>query len=206
VLWRCEQQAFTKLPSCFRYLLFNKPFQVLSQFKSEGRRTLSDYITVPDVYPAGRLDFDSEGLLLLTDDGALQHRLTDPRYGHPRTYYVQVEGALTEEAAVKLERGLVIGGYRTRPCQARLLPEPDVWPRDPPIRFRRSIPTSWLELTLIEGRNRQVRHMTAAVGFPTLRLIRAAIGSLTIEGLPPGSFRNLTPSEIADLKRTQIRP
>lgn len=181
--------------------MFNKPFRVLSQFKSEGRRSLADYIKIPDIYPTGRLDFDSEGLLLLTDDGALQHRLTDPRYGHPRTYYVQVEGAITDEAVKSLERGLIIQGYRTKPCQARLLVEPAVWPRDPPIRFRKSIPTSWLELTLVEGRNRQVRHMTAAVGFPTLRLIRVAIGALTIDELPSGSFRNLHSQEIAGLKR-----
>lgn len=155
------------------------------------------------MYPAGRLDFDSEGLLLLTNDGALQHRLTDPRYGHPRTYYVQVEGTVTEEAIQNLGRGLVIQGYRTRSCQARALAEPAVWPRDPPVRFRKSIPTSWLQLTLVEGRNRQVRRMTAAVGFPTLRLIRIAIGSLTIDGLAPGSFRDLTPQETASLKRTR---
>lgn len=158
------------------------------------------------MYPAGRLDFDSEGLLLLTDDGALQHRLTDPRYGHPRTYYVQVEGAITEEAVKNLERGLTIQGYRTRPCQARALAEPAVWPRDPPVRFRKSVPTSWLQLTLVEGRNRQVRRMTAAVGFPTLRLIRVAIGSLTVAGLSPGSFRDLTSQEIAGLKGVRVSP
>lgn len=144
--------------------------------------------------------------MLLTDDGPLQHRLTDPRYEHPRTYYVQVEGVIVEEAAVKIKSGLVIQDYRTKPCQARLLTEPDVWPRDPPVRFRKNIPTSWLELTLTEGRNRQVRRMTAAVGFPTLRLIRVAIGSLTIEGLPPGAFRDLSSPEIANLKKMQIRP
>ena len=182
-------------------MLFNKPFQVLSQFKSDGRRTLANYIAIPAVYPAGRLDFDSEGLLLLTDDGALQHRLTDPRYEHPRTYYVQVEGATTTEAIESLQRGLTIQGYRTKPCKAHMIEEPAVPPRDPPVRFRKSIPTSWLQLTLVEGRNRQVRHMTAAVGFPTLRLIRIAIGALTIDGLPPGSWRDLRPQEIARLKR-----
>lgn len=187
-------------------MLFNKPFRVLSQFKSDGRSTLADYITVPDVYPAGRLDFDSEGLLLLTDDGALQHRLTDPCYGHPRTYYVQVEGAITTEAIESLHRGLTIQGYRTKPCKARHIEEPGVPPRDPPVRFRKSIPTSWLQLALVEGRNRQVRHMTAAVGFPTLRLIRVAIGDLTIDGLPPGFFRNLSPNEIANLKKARISP
>lgn len=177
---------------------------MLSQFKSEGRRTLADYIDVPDVYPAGRLDFDSEGLLLLTNDGALQHRLTDPRYLHPRTYYVQVEGAITAEAIRILQRGLTIQGYRTKPCKARMIEEPEVEPRDPPIRFRKSISTSWLELTLVEGRNRQVRHMTAAVGFPTLRLIRVAIGALTTNGLPPGSWRKLNTDEIANLKKREL--
>ena len=166
---------------------------------------MADYIKIPDVYPAGRLDFDSEGLLLLTDDGALQHRLTDPRYGHPRTYYTQVEGAITNEAIRSLERGLMIQGYRTKPCKARAVEEPAMPPRDPPVRFRKSIPTSWLELTLAEGRNRQVRHMTAAVGFPTLRLIRVAMGDLTIDGLPPGSWRDLEANEIASLKKLRTK-
>lgn len=185
----------------FRYLLFNKPFQVLSQFTDGGRRTLADYISVPGIYPAGRLDFDSEGLLLLTDDGPLQHRLTDPRYGHPRTYRVQVEGNITGEAVRQLESGVTIQDYRTKPCKASAIPEPPWPPRDPPVRFRKSIPTSWLELTLVEGRNRQVRRMTAAVGFPTLRLIRVAIGDLKIDGLAPATWRNLHPQEIAYLKK-----
>ena len=184
----------------FRYLLFNKPFQVLTQFTDGGRRTLADYIGVPGVYPAGRLDFDSEGLLLLTDDGALQHRLTDPRYGHPRTYHVQVEGTVTEEALGQLQRGVTIGDYRTKPSRAFSIPQPPWPPRDPPIRFRKNIPTSWIELTLTEGRNRQVRRMTAAVGFPTLRLIRVAIGALTTNGLAPGTWRDLHSREVAFLK------
>lgn len=185
----------------FRYLLFNKPFQVLSQFTDGGRRTLSDYIEVPGVYPAGRLDFDSEGLLLLTDDGAFQHRLTAPRYGHPRTYHVQVEGAITDEAIEQLRRGVTIGDYRTKASQVSPIPEPPWPPRDPPIRFRKTIPTSWIALTLTEGRNRQVRRMTAAVGFPTLRLLRVAIGILKIDGLVPGAWRDLSPVEIAFLKK-----
>ncbi|HEX4170605.1 MAG TPA: pseudouridine synthase [Bryobacteraceae bacterium] len=181
----------------FRYLLFHKPFQVLSQFSpSDSKRTLSDFIQVTDVYPAGRLDYDSEGLLLLTDDGPLQHRLSDPRFAHPRTYWAQVEGAIDETALARLSAGLVIQKYRTRPCLAKRIPEPDLPPRDPPIRFRRSIPTSWLELTLTEGRNRQVRHMTAAVGFPTLRLVRSAIGNLAITSLPPGAWRPILRNEL----------
>jgi 23S rRNA pseudouridine2457 synthase len=185
----------------FHYLLFNKPFQVLSQFTNGGRRTLSDYIEVPGVYPAGRLDFDSEGLLLLTDDGVLQHRLTDPRYEHPRTYHVQVEGTVTDGAIEQLRRGVTIGDYRTKPSQVSPVPEPPWPPRDPPIRFRKNIPTSWIALTLTEGRNRQVRRMTAAVGFPTLRLIRVGIGILKIDGLASGTWRNLRSNEIAFLRK-----
>jgi 23S rRNA pseudouridine2457 synthase len=181
-------------------LLFCKPFQVLCQFSAEGgKKTLADYIKVPDVYPAGRLDYDSEGLVLLTSDGALQHRLTDPRFGHRRTYWVQVEGLLNERAAGELARGVVFGGKKTLPCEAELMAEPALWPREPPVRFRKNIPTSWLRLTLREGRNRQVRHMTAAVGFPTLRLIRAGIGGLTLEGLRPGEWRELQQREVQTL-------
>ena len=181
----------------FRYLLFYKPFQVLSQFSRSGaRRTLADYIPVEQVYPAGRLDFDSEGLLLLTDDGPLQHRLADPRFGHPRTYWIQVEGVIGKEAIERLAAGLLIQGYKTKSCEARVIAEPRLAPRDPPIRSRQSIPTSWLELTLTEGRNRQVRRMTAAVGFPTLRLVRAAIGALTIGDLKPGEWRPVLRNEV----------
>ena len=182
----------------FRYFLFNKPFQVLSQFSSEGaKRTLAAYISMRGVYPVGRLDFDSEGLLLLTDDGPLQHRLADPRFGHPRTYWVQVEGAIGSEALARMEAGLPIQNYETKPCSARAMAEPPLAPRDPPIRLRRSIPTSWLEMVLTEGRNRQVRRMTAAVGFPTLRLVRSAIGPLKLDDLKPGEWRTVLPGELA---------
>jgi len=146
-----------------RYLIFNKPYGVLSQF-SGSDHTLSKYVSVEDVYPVGRLDRDSEGLLLLTDDGALQHRLSDPRFGHPRTYWAQVERVPDDQALLRLRKGVLIQGYRTRPAQVRLLAEPDLPPRDPPIRFRKNVPTAWLELVLAEGRNRQVRRMTAAAG------------------------------------------
>ena len=187
----------------YRYILFHKPYGVLSQFSGvESRQTLKDFVPVAGVYPAGRLDHDSEGLMLLTDDGALQHRLTDPRFGHPRTYWAQVEGAANERATRQLSAGVVIQGYRTQPAKARLLPrEPDLSPRNPPIRFRKSIPTTWIEITLTEGRNRQVRRMTAAVGFPTLRLVRIGIGALRLEGLEPGCWRDLTASELALLRK-----
>jgi 23S rRNA pseudouridine2457 synthase len=193
----------------YRYLLFHKPFQVLCQFTGgtgepqtiAGRRTLADFIPVKNVYPAGRLDFDSEGLLLLTDDGPLQHRFTDPRFGHTRTYWVQVEGAPAQEALARLAAGVTIQGYRTQPIHVRAITEPDLPPRDPPIRYRKSIPVSWLELTLREGRNRQVRRMTAAVGLPTLRLVRVALGGLRLDGLPPGAWRDLRATEVRVLKR-----
>jgi 23S rRNA pseudouridine2457 synthase len=186
-----------------RYILLNKPYGVLSQFSGESR-TLRDYVPVKNVYPVGRLDRDSEGLLLLTDDGPLQHRLADPRFGHPRTYWAQVEGIPTEQALEQLRRGVTIQDYRTRPAHLRVLPaEPDFPPRDPPIRFRKTVPTTWIELCLTEGRNRQVRRMTAAVGYPTLRLVRVAIGSLRLQDLQPGEWRDLTTNEIASLR--QIR-
>jgi 23S rRNA pseudouridine2457 synthase len=202
----------------FRYLLFNKPFNVLSQFtagvkaagSTAGRTTLADYIPIRDVYPAGRLDADSEGLLLLTSDGEFQHRIADPRYGHARTYWAQVEGLITGEALKTLKTGVVIQGYRTKPAKARAIEEPDLPPRIPPIRVRKSIPTCWLELTLTEGRNRQVRHMTAAVDLPTLRLVRAAVGALTLDGLAPGDWRDLARSEVeaflsGSLRRRPVR-
>lgn len=172
-------------------VLFNKPFNVLCQFTDEhGRQTLADFIDIPDVYAAGRLDADSEGLLLLTDDGALQHRLADPRHKQVKTYLAQVEGAPDVSALEHLRAGVDLGDFVTRPCQARVVAEPDwLWPRQPPIRYRANIPTTWLELMLTEGKNRQVRRMTARVGFPTLRLIRTAIGAWTLEGLRPGEYR-----------------
>lgn len=173
----------------FRYILFNKPYGVVSQFSGEGS-TLKDFIKARDVYPVGRLDHDSEGLLLLTNDGELQHRLSDPKFGHPRTYWVEVERIPDEQALRRLAAGVTIQGYRTRPATVRLLQhEPDLPARTPPIRFRKNVPTAWVELILTEGRNRQVRRMTAAVGHPTLRLVRVAIGDLRLEGLGPGEWR-----------------
>ncbi len=174
-----------------RLLLFNKPYDVLSQFTdAEGRTTLADYIDQKGLYPAGRLDRDSEGLLLLTDNGPLQARIADPRFKKPKTYWVQVEGAITDEALEQLRRGVELKDGMTRPAEARRIDEPEgLWPRVPPIRVRKSVPDSWIELSIREGRNRQVRRMTAAVGHPTLRLIRAAIGEWSLEGLAPGQWR-----------------
>ncbi len=188
-----------------RHLLFHKPFGVLSQFTPQPdcpHGCLADFIKVAGVYPAGRLDGDSEGLLLLTSDGLLQHRLTNPRHGHPRTYLAQVEGTPDAGALRRLRQGgIPIQDYQTRPALVRLLPaEPELPPRNPPIRMRKHIPTAWLELTLTEGRNRQVRRMTAAVGLPTLRLVRVAIGSLTLDGLAPGTWRDLQPGELHQLR------
>lgn len=174
-----------------RIILFNKPYGVLSQFTPEaGHPSLADYIHLPGVYAAGRLDADSEGLLLLTDDGALQHRLAHPRYKQPKTYWAQVEGEPNEAALAQLRKGVDLGDFHTRPAGARLMDEPaGLWPRDPPIRVRKHIPTHWLEIVLEEGKNRQVRRMTAKVGLPTLRLVRWAIGPWTLEGLKPGTWR-----------------
>jgi len=184
-----------------RYILLHKPFGVRSQFSGEGR-TLKQFVAIKDVYPAGRLDHDSEGLLLLTDDGVLQHRLTDPRFGHPRTYWVQVEGTPDERALQRLAAGLAIREYHSRPAQIRLLrEEPALPPRDPPIRYRKSVPTAWMEITLTEGKNRQVRRMTAAIGHPTLRLVRVGIGDLRLRGLEPGQWRELTRDEVEKLKK-----
>jgi len=178
------------------YIAFNKPYDVLSQFSGE-RASLADYIPVKGVYPVGRLDRDSEGLLLLTNDGDFQHQLTDPKFQHPRTYWVQVERVPDQRALDRLANGVMIEGQRTRPAKVRLLQDaPALPPRTPPVRFRKNVPTSWLELTLTEGRNRQVRKMTAAVGFPTLRLVRVAIGDLRVEGLAPGEWRELTGDEL----------
>lgn len=174
-------------------ILFNKPYDVLSQFTDRGslttRATLSDYVDVPGVYPAGRLDRDSEGLLLLTDDGRLQARIADPKFKLPKTYWVQVEGAPDDATLAALRAGVMLKDGPTRPADVARLDAPDVWPRTPPIRYRASIPDSWIALTIREGRNRQVRRMTAAVGHPTLRLIRWRVGDWTLGDLAPGTWR-----------------
>jgi len=174
-------------------LLFNKPFQVLSQFSPlAGKRTLADYIDIADVYAAGRLDYDSEGLMLLTDDGALQARIANPRYRLAKTYLAQVEGMVDDHALRKLSTGVVLKDGPTRRASVEAVDEPAwLWPRFPPIRERRNIPTQWLRLEISEGRNRQVRRMTAAIGHPTLRLLRIGIGDWSIDGLAPGEFRLL---------------
>jgi 23S rRNA pseudouridine2457 synthase len=181
----------------FRYLVAFKPYDMLTQFTdAAGRPTLADMIPVKGVYPVGRLDRDSEGLLLLTDDGRLAHRLTDPRYAHPRTYLARVERIPDEAALEALRRGVMLSDGATRPARVELLDQlPDLPERPVPIRFRKNVPTVWLCLTLTEGRNRQVRRMTAAVGHPTLRLVRVAIGPITLEGLEPGQWRELTAAE-----------
>jgi len=175
-----------------RLIRFNKPYGVLSQFTAEGAwRGLKDFIDLPGVYVAGRLDADSEGLLLLTNDGQLQARIADPRFKMDKTYWVQVEGVPDEAALVALRQGVALKDGMTRPAKARLLDTPaGLWEREPPIRTRKAIPTAWIELVIKEGRNRQVRRMTAAVGYPTLRLIRTAIGPYTLDGLPPGTWRD----------------
>lgn len=174
-------------------ILFNKPYDVLSQFTDRGspttRATLSDYIDVPGVYPAGRLDRDSEGLLLLTDDGRLQSRIADPKFKLPKTYWVQVEGIADDAALDRLRQGVTLNDGPTRPADAARIDPPTIWPRTPPIRVRQSIPDCWLKLTITEGRNRQVRRMTAAIGHPTLRLIRWRIGDWTLDDLAPGTWR-----------------
>ena len=176
-------------------ILFNKPFQVMCQFSSHGtRKTLADYLAIPDIYPAGRLDADSEGLVLLTDDGNLQHRISHPSRKLPKTYLVQAEGTATEVEIERLRRPLDLGDFITQPCEARVVQEPAwLWPRHPPVRQRSNVPTSWLAITLAEGKNRQVRRMTAAVGLPTLRLIRIAIGPFSLETYPlwPGEWREV---------------
>ena len=178
-----------------RLILFNKPYGVLCQFSDPGgavpRPTLAQYIDVPGVYPAGRLDTDSEGLLLLTDDGKLQARIADPKFKLAKTYLVQVEGVPDEAALAALRNGVQLKDGLTRPAEAELIPSPPLWPRDPPIRVRQAIPASWIKLTLSEGKNRQVRRMTAAVGNPTLRLVRWAIGDWSAEGLEPGEWREV---------------
>lgn len=186
-----------------RTLIFYKPYGIISQFTpgtGAHERTLKDYIPVSGVYPVGRLDQDSEGLLLLTSDGRLQHRLSDPRFGHPRTYWVQVERVPGPDALAALAGGVEIQGVRTRPAQVRMLDEdPHLPPRIPPIRERKTVPTAWIEMVLTEGRNRQVRRMTATVGHPTLRLVRVAIGPLRLGDLQPGQWRDLEQEEVRKL-------
>lgn len=191
------------------YILFNKPYGVLSQFSTEhGHPSLKNFGPFPpDVYPVGRLDRDSEGLLLLTNDNGLQYRLTDPKFDHPKTYLVQVERIPDAGALGKLRAGVVIEGKKTKPAEVRLLEtEPPLPPRSVPIRFRKNVPTAWIEITLREGRNRQIRKMTAAVGHPTLRLVRTKIGELTIYGLDVGESRNLTAEEVALLQSPNANP
>ncbi|MGO1501863.1 MAG: pseudouridine synthase [Marinobacter sp.] len=198
-------------------ILFNKPFQVLCQFTDEPtaagqkpRATLADWVGVPGVYPAGRLDYDSEGLLLLTSDGPLQHRIASPTLKMAKTYWVQVEGEVSARAIEALCVGVNLKDGLTRPAKARRMDEPELWPRVPPVRRRDTVPTSWLELTITEGRNRQVRRMTAAVGFPTLRLIRYRIGEWSLDGLEPGKYRelsiNLPAASQRGRRRTRARP
>jgi len=179
-----------------RLILFNKPYGVLCQFTDRGtaestRPTLSHYIDVPGVYPAGRLDLDSEGLLLLTDDGRLQARIADPKFKMPKTYLVQVEGDAQEASLDQLRQGVRLKDGMTLPAEVERIADPELWPRDPPVRFRKSVPDCWLQLTIREGRNRQVRRMTAAVGHPTLRLVRWRIGDWTLDGVAPGEWREV---------------
>ena len=186
-----------------RYLLFNKPYGVLTQFTADGDHpTLKNFVPVPGVYPVGRLDRDSEGLLLLTDDGLLQHRLSDPKFDHEKTYWVQVERIPSQDALKQLIDGVDIQGHRTLPAKAKLI-TPNIPPRNPPIRVRKNVPDSWIELVITEGRNRQVRHMTAAIGHPALRLIRIAIGPLKAGTLKPGEWRNITSVELTQLRQAR---
>lgn len=181
-------------------ILFNKPFQVLCQFSPSGEKeTLADYIKIPNVYPAGRLDYDSEGLMLMTDDGKLQHKIAHPERKEAKTYLVQVDGIPTPQALVRLQAPLNLGDFTTLPCKAVQVAEPEwLWPRNPPIRARADKPTSWLAITLQEGKNRQVRRMTAAVGLPTLRLVRASIGGISLATHPllPGEWREVSPDDL----------
>jgi 23S rRNA pseudouridine2457 synthase len=195
--------------SMSRLILFNKPFLVLCQFRDgEGRPVLADYIQLPGIYPAGRLDHDSEGLLLLTDDGVLQSRIADPRWKLAKTYWVQVEGDIDEAALEQLRHGVLLKDGRTLPAEALKIDTPMLWERQPPIRFRASIPTTWISLTIREGRNRQVRRMTAAVGFPTLRLVRAAIGPWSVAELLPGQWEEirLTAAQQREIFGNDVEP
>ncbi|WP_272889202.1 pseudouridine synthase [Stutzerimonas stutzeri] len=190
---RSQPRRVAKVPPVEpRLLILNKPFDVLTQFNdADGRATLKDYVQVPGVYPAGRLDRDSEGLLLLTNDGQLQARIADPRHKLAKTYWVQVEGEVTAEQLQRLRDGVELNDGMTLPAEARQLDEPALWPRNPPVRFRKRVPTCWLELVIREGRNRQVRRMTAAVGLPTLRLVRVRIGPWSLDDLQPGEWRQV---------------
>lgn len=190
-------------PKRFRYIKLFKPYDVLTQFTDEsGRTTLKDFVAVPNVYPVGRLDRDSEGLLILTDDGRLANRLADPKFDHPKTYWAQVERIPTDDAIAALKRGVILNDGITKPAGARILEvEPALPERPVPIRFRKNVPTCWIELILREGRNRQVRRMTAAVGYPSLRLVRAAIGSITLGDLQPGEWRDLDEAEMRRLAK-----
>ncbi|QNH61283.1 pseudouridine synthase [Hymenobacter sediminicola] len=185
-----------------RYILLNKPYEVLTQFTDEaGRQTLKDFVAVPNIYPVGRLDYDSEGLVLLTDDKQLQHRLSEPRFKVPKTYWVQVEGIPTEEALENLRRGVDLKTGYTTPAEVALLSDaPQLWERSKPVRFRANIPTSWVQIRISQGMNRQVRKMTAAVGYPTLRLVRASIADMEVGALQPGKWRELTTDEVQALR------
>jgi 23S rRNA pseudouridine2457 synthase len=184
-------------------VLLNKPYGVLCQFSGDGtKRTLADFVPLPGIYPAGRLDADSEGLVVLTGDGALQARISHPRHKLAKTYLAEVEGVPTDAALAALALGIDLGDFVTAPAAARSVPPPGwLWPRDPPVRFRKSVPTSWLEITLAEGKNRQVRRMTAALGLPTLRLIRWSVGPWTIAGMPPGAWRRATADMLPNFPR-----
>ncbi|MCB0192717.1 MAG: pseudouridine synthase [Anaerolineae bacterium] len=198
-----------KQPPDSRTLIFCKPYKVLSSFTDpEGRSTVGDFVDVPDVYAAGRLDYDSEGLLLLTSDGKLAHRVTHPNFKLPKIYLVQVERIPDDEALAHLQAGVLVQGQRTRPAQVeRLTSEPEIFPRSEPIRYRKNVPATWLKITLKEGRKRQVRRMTAAVGHPTLRLVRMSIGPIVLGDLQPGFWRDLTQAELAELKsRLRMAP
>lgn len=190
---RCSFRSLLPKGHMTKLILFNKPFGVLPQFTDRGsetkRATLSDFIEVPGVYPAGRLDRDSEGLMMLTDDGKMQARIADPKYKMPKTYLVQVEGEVADESLTLLRQGVELKDGLTRPADVERIAEPDLWPRNPPIRVRKSVPDCWLKVTISEGRNRQVRRMTAAVGHPTLRLVRWSIGDWTLGELQPGEWR-----------------